>query len=227
MTLFLFRIIINNDHKTFNAMKLSLLIMLKVFFILDLSAQRQVENYLHYGSSPVNAMEITTEEPAKAASISDKSKDHFWFNLGLGGSNFGLAACLSFSYQYRNNVFTHRRLTNIEVPIMTSDPLESIIDNGLLYGIARNNSFGKVTLSAGLAYVRATKRGEKISGSGSWFGPSKHEKEVKSFIGFPYELQIFATPFSFMGIGFYFFGNSNSIRPFSGLMLSLQFGKMK
>jgi hypothetical protein len=206
----------------------TLILFLAILLTIHVNAQYQLKDFEGYHAAKTNTYLLAAEMGSVTKTQSKENRDLFWFNIGLGGSNFGLASVLSFSYQHRENLFSLRQQSNSEIQLFfASDPNEVLKDIGLLYGIVRNGRKGFVSLSAGVAYVIAIKRGEKTSGGG-WFSlSSKYKKEYDYTFGIPVELQVFATPYSFMGVGFYFFGNYNRIHSFHGVMLSLQFGRLK
>lgn len=156
----------------------------------------------------------------------NKSRDVFWFNLGLGAGNRGIAIGIAGSYQYKNMVFSTRLVGNQRVCLFDSDPCPYVSDKALLFGYMKRYSSLRLAVATGISLVEGIDRGDPIPGSGGsgfFTFPDYYDDYYRKF-GVPIEVQIFAAPVSFMGAGLYLFGNINSRRSFFGVLVSVQFG---
>jgi hypothetical protein len=160
----------------------------------------------------------------------DKS---FWLNIGIGPSSFngysksqnddpGMAGGIIFSYQTGRNLISTRLIYNAELNLFGFS--ESIWDFGVLYGINSKSSRGLASISGGVGIVQGVRKGKLIKYG--WLY-SEYEELAFSTIGIPLEIQLFATPFSHVGIGIYGFANLNREKSFAGAMLCVVIGKLR
>ena len=161
-------------------------------------------------------------------SAQENHDPYAWFNMGVGGSSFGLASELSMNYQKNQHLFTVRYVNNVEnCVICTESPLLKTYDFGLLYGISsRNGGSADASISCGLSLVGYTERGNYLNSDGQLFGTSYYEEISGYTIGIPVESQLFLHGKS-IGIGLVAFGNLNAHRSYAGLLLCLQIGGLK
>lgn len=154
---------------------------------------------------------------------------NYWVNAGLGLGAFdsrlaGSTGISLLSYQTGIRIVSIRN--NIEVSIVlfghSPSPEESVWDIGILYGIIAKGSYGSASISGGVSLVGGIRRGKPLPGSSY-----RYEELSFKTVGIPIEAQLFFTPFSFLGVGFYGFANLNLEKSFWGALLCLQVGKLK
>ncbi|MBN3035647.1 MAG: hypothetical protein JW861_08680 [Bacteroidales bacterium] len=152
-------------------------------------------------------------------------RDHFWINVGMGVSSYGMAGGFSLSWQHKWHLFSFRGVSNEEVSIFGPDPNESAGDFALVYGPVLKTKSGSLSVSTGISLVKGRERGELISHP-SWF-EAEYELNSWQTFGFPFECDVFWTPLSFMGLGINGFANINNRQPYIGGLVSLQFGRLR
>lgn len=171
-------------------------------------------------------MLLTTESRIYAQQDTNGSKPNlYWLNVGIGASSAGISGSASFSYNYGSGLISIRHVANSEFNILWPSPTETVWDLGVIYGRSAKASYGVASISGGIAIVGGVRRGRYL-GSTGWFS-SQYETLKFSTIGIPIEGQLFWTPFSFLGIGMYGFGNLNREQSFAGALLCLQLGALK
>ncbi len=151
----------------------------------------------------------------------------YWLNAGVGGSSSGLSGGLSLSYEAGKNLFTFRYIGSSkygEDKLGGYTTAEKIRDIGPLYGRIIKGKFGYASISGGINLVTGVKHGEFL-GIINWV--NTYEKIRITTIGIPLEAQFFFTPVSFLGIGATAFANLNPEKSFWGLLLCIQFGKLR
>jgi len=144
------------------------------------------------------------------------NNNYLSLNLGVGAGNMGiagrgLAAGFGFSVYVGHLILTPRFAGVTEVMSTSYD--RSVFDLGITIGLSTKTpgSLGYASIAAGISYV----------------GGRKDAFTHISTVGFPLDAQLFFTPFSSMGIGFQGIANVNSERSFYGVLLCLQFGKLR
>ena len=153
-----------------------------------------------------------------------------WVNLGYGGSSVGKSFGASYSQQLAGGLLSGRFIYNREdTSILFSGPApaERVWDIGMLYGLMGKEKYAMASISAGLSVVGGVHRGEFLYRTTGIFGRRHYEKNEFSNIGIPVELQLFITPFAFLGLGFYGFANLNAEESFAGGLICLQLGKLR
>ncbi len=170
----------------------------------------------------------------------------WWMNVGLGLGHWktsatdsnrdsGLAGGLSINYMPSQHTLVTLRGTTIAdfgfvfIPfVYWASGSDQVSDVSALFGLIQKGRWGYVSASAGLGYVHA-----KYKSRTSIFNPftgqevTSRTKHRTGTIGIPGEIQVFFTPFKFAGIGLIGFGNYNNKHSFGGVMLALQFGKLR
>ncbi|HEX2867968.1 MAG TPA: hypothetical protein VHO03_13060 [Ignavibacteriales bacterium] len=143
----------------------------------------------------------------------------------MGTSYFGAAFNWGLSYSYNENVFSARYIKADEFVWGSpgggqswDDPQLKMREIGLLYGRSHRNGILHLSLSGGLSYIDAVKRGAKIS-------ERQYEKINIQTIGLPLELHVRVEITDFLGIGGSCFGNLNSKRSYAGGSLNLYIGR--
>jgi hypothetical protein len=137
-----------------------------------------------------------------------RSPKQFWVNGGLSIGHPGdfFAPQASFTYRFGNRIVSVRCCGT-----WSFDGPVNINDIGVLYGISKKTRLFLLGGGIGVSYVR---------------GYSFDDHEEGFTIGLPVEIQTFVTPFKFVGVGVYWFGNFNLKRNFYGAALCLQIGKV-
>jgi hypothetical protein len=205
--------------------KFKILLALLLFTTHVQSQQQQLEVVCNEGFRLWKPSGQTADGNDTIITINN-NRDVFWFNLGLGGSNRGIAMGIAGSYQFKNMVFSTRLIGNQSVCFSESNPCPWVSDIALLFGYMKRYSSLRLALATGISLVQGIDRGDPIPGSGGsgfFTSPDYYDDYYRKF-GVPIEVQLFAAPVSFMGAGLYLFGNINSRRSFFGVMVSLQFG---
>ncbi len=154
-------------------------------------------------------------------------ESRYWLNAGLGASSSGLSGGLSISYQPDWKFISLRFINSSrygEGWLGGNTTSENIWDIGALYGLIAKGKYGYASISGGVSLVGGNKHGEFLGIIG-WI--NTYEKIPILTIGIPLEGQLFFTPFSFLGIGINGFANLNPNRSFSGVLISLQVGKLR
>lgn len=204
----------------------TVLLFLAILLTIHISAQYRLKDFKGYSAVKINPDLLTAPESSEPDDHNNKSRDLFWFNLGLGGSNRGIAMGIAGSYQFKNMVFSTRLIGNQSVCFSESNPCPWVSDIALLFGYMKRYSSLRLALATGISLVQGIDRGDPIPGSGGsgfFTFPDYYDDYYRKF-GVPIEVQVFAAPVSFMGAGLYLFGNINSRRSFFGVMVSLQLG---
>lgn len=129
---------------------------------------------------------------------------YIWLNIGLGRGSDGGAGGLNLSIQPQSM----RLLCTLRY-CFTAEIDTDIRDVGVLVGYSskRPGSRGYYSIGAGLGIVSGT--------------------TVDKTFGVPVEVQLFYTPLSFAGIGLQGFADFNKEETFYGVLLCLQFGKLR
>lgn len=153
------------------------------------------------------------------------SKNSFWFNGGIGTCYFGPAFNWGLSYSCNQNIFSARYLKADEFVLGSpgggkswDDPQLKMKEVSILYGRSERKGILVLSLSGGLSYIDAVKRGGKIS-------ERQFEKVNIQTIGLPLELHVRIELTSFLGIGGSFLGNLNPKKSFAGGTFNLYLGK--
>jgi len=139
-------------------------------------------------------------------SLEQTRKSFFWINGGPGLSLNGVAAGLGLSIQpARPGYLLFSLRGSIAAEILGDD----INDVAVLVGYSskKPQSHGYFSIATGVSYVGGT--------------------AVEATFGIPAEVQLFYTPLSFMGVGLQVFANFNKEKTFGGVLLCLQFGKLR
>jgi hypothetical protein len=150
-----------------------------------------------YSSSSLTFAQEISEQPRPG---------YFWVNGGLGASTGGLAIGLNLSLQPPQPgflLFSLRGITNFE--ILGDDISELAILGG--YSSKRPKSRSYFSIATGIGTV-----------SGS---------SIDATFGVPVEIQLFYQPLRFAGIGLLGFANLNKEENLYGILLCLQFGKLR
>lgn len=155
-------------------------------------------------------------EAAQAPATSNGRDSRFWIGSGLGVAAltiadeqgiFGVAAGnLNATYQYGRTLVSAR----VTLATLPFGPIYS--DVGLLYGRVLSQGSFFASVGAGVAFVE-----------GNYVGVGDNE-DLFSTIGLPLEVQLFARPFRFIGVGIYGFANVNPEQSFLGATFSVQIG---
>jgi hypothetical protein len=106
---------------------------------------------------------------------------------------------------------------------------ESVLDFGVLYGRAFGSDLVFLIPSVGLSFVQGTRRGAYLGPSQGGYFPTNAYEEIKySAVGIPAQCQLFiVTPAPIFGFGLEVFGDLNKEVPFGGVLVSIQFGKLR
>jgi hypothetical protein len=146
-------------------------------------------------------------------------ESHYWLNMGFGISTVDMSGGAGFSCQTGKRLISIRYTHNEDFAFL--EPVkESVWDVGVLYGIIRKSNYGLISASAGISIVGGYDRGERID-----FTDSYEKKNFLTF-GVPLEVQLFFTPFDYVGVGINGFANLNPKKTFTGVLLCLQIGKL-
>jgi len=150
-------------------------------------------------------------------------RQYYWIDIGFGlagnrdypggGTSYGV------SYLRRGRLMSLRLMQTSYFMVRPADlqtefTIDELSETGVMLGKAFKRRFGTVSASAGLAYV---------------YGIRKRNNERQNFstIGVPLEIQLTFTPTPIHGIGFLLTVDMNSIEPFIGLFVYLQFGWLR
>jgi len=148
-----------------------------------------------------------------------------WINIGLGPGTGGMAAGAVISIkQNSTNKYLSFRITYNEEFVLFTSPSENVWDVGALIGIRNRSAKGLSSISAGLSVVGGRKRSGNRTG-GDWFG-SEYDSRIFTTMGIPVNTELFLTPSKNFGIGLNGFANINPQKPFAGVLLCLQIGKI-
>jgi hypothetical protein len=156
----------------------------------------------------------------------EKNPKAYWLGLAFGGVNIDdeapMAVAAIFNVQYSHNLFSARVVSGSGFQ-ENKLPHEKIFDAGLLYGYGIHDSLWYANISAGLAYVTATKRnymGQDTSGA---FPVDIYEAEKVKAVGIPWQIQIFSkfSSSSKIGLGLFVCGDINKPRSFFSIQISL------
>lgn len=133
-------------------------------------------------------------------------QSYLWLNGGPGLSPNGVAGGLGFSIQPSRPGYLLFSLRGVIAAEILGD---DVSDVGVLVGYSskKPQSYAYISIAAGVGYVGGT--------------------AVEATFGIPAEVQLFYTPLSFMGVGLQVFANFNKEKTFGGVLLCLQFGKLR
>lgn len=143
-----------------------------------------------------------------------------WLNFGAGFSsglepNVGMPGVgLGLSYKSRLGLFSLRSVFFEDFQICLfgdcSNP-HRLWDAGALYGVITKGKFAFASASAGLGLAGGKREGAKAF----------------TTVGIPLETQLFLTPIRYAGIGLYGLADLNPEKSFWGLLVCLQFGRLR
>jgi hypothetical protein len=206
----------------------TLILFFAILLTIHVNAQYQLKDFEGYHAAKINTNLLTAEKGSYTETQSKENRDYFWFTLGLGAGNRGIAMGAAGSYFYQKMIFSARILGNQEINFNT-EPVISVSDVALLAGYMSKLGVGYSSVAAGISLVEIIDKGDPIrgSGSGGFFSLPDYYEDYSRTFGVPIEIQVFAAPLSFMGFGIYIFGNINSKKSFAGALFSLQFGRLK
>jgi hypothetical protein len=151
----------------------------------------------------------------------------YWLSAGVGGSSYGFSGGLSISAQSGRSMLSIRYISSSrygEGWLGGYTSSENVWDISPLYGFIAKGKWGYASVSGGIGLVGGTKHGQYL-GSANWI--NTYEKVPLTTIGIPLEAQLFFTPFSAFGIGVNGFANLNPKRSYSGILICLQWGKLR
>ena len=156
------------------------------------------------------------------------SPKFFWAHSGGGLGSYALAFSGGVTYQSGDHLIAFNFNGTTEFNILGPSPTEETFDYAFLYGralVTHRVSFG---VFAGISYVSSVVRGEKLAGSATPFIQiDKYERLESHAIGFPIRAQYVSVISPVFGIGLAAFGDLNRAKSFGGVVLSLNFGKLK
>jgi len=183
-----------------------------------------MKSFLHCVAAILAFMSIFNTDLYAQDSFNAAPKMDNWLNAGFGFSNFGVSAGLSYSFASENHLYTIRGVHNEEIKIFGTDPVNTVWDIGLLYGLQHKTPHSLISISTGIALVGGVKRvyQSTVTDTGWYYGGYTGEKFLTA--GLPVETQLFWRPHKVFGIGLCGFANLNSQKSFAGGMLSLQIG---
>ncbi len=155
------------------------------------------------------------------------SNNLMWMDIGIGSVGYksfgGFSYGTIFSFHPDKFIYSGRYLTTVN-PLMVEikrdiTHIENIKEVSLLFGMIKRNNWGFASFSTGVGTIFAKK---KIG-----VNYNKYKKEDKLTIGIPVESQLFITPTPVVGLGIYLLANINNEANYVGLLLCLQFGKLR
>lgn len=153
----------------------------------------------------------------------------YWLNAGIGVSDVGCSSGINLSYSFGNSLISLRYIGNTSIELFRNR--EVISDIAIMYGrkllgngLKTENSWASI--SAGVSNVKGTRHGELIYVDEGGFAGLYEEIPINSF-GFPIEFQYFYKLHYAFGIGLYAFADFNSKWSFGGILVCLQYGKLK
>jgi hypothetical protein len=152
----------------------------------------------------------------------------YWINGGIGGSSSGLSGGLSISARAGKSLFSLRYINSSkygESWLGGYTTPEIVWEISPLYGLIAKGKWVCASISGGLGLVAGTKHGKFLGISSGWI--NTYEKVPVATVGIPLEIQLFFTPTSFFGIGVNGFANLNAAKPYSGILICIQFGKLR
>ncbi len=197
-----------------------------LFFTTHVKSQHQLLGLTCSEGFQIRQVVFHSDNSDDTILTKSKKRDVFWFNLGLGAGNRGIAMGIAGSYLHKNMIFSTRLIGNQSICLFGSNPCPSVTDIALLFGYMKRYSSLRLSVAAGVSLVEGIDKGDPIPGTGGrgfFTFPDYYDDYYRAF-GVPIEVQVFAAPVSFMGAGLYLFGNINSKRSFWGVMVSVQFG---
>ena len=153
---------------------------------------------------------VTCIEPAYAQRASESPEVYFWGNAGLGfGSPGGYAGNIGGNIQYKGLLVSYRSASVTEGIFG-----DSITDQGILFGLAFENTVRHISVAAGFASVTVSE--------GGFLG----ETEETHVTGVPIEAQLFAKLGGVVGLGICIFTNLNPENSFGGINVNISLGKL-
>jgi len=153
------------------------------------------------------------------------SNSCFWINVGVGACYFGLSFNTSFSYSYKENVFTLKYLEGEELQFSPGgyefeEPSLSFKEKGILYGRSYRQEFIGFSLSGGIGYLNAINRGKQIK-------YKEYEELHIATYGLLFEAKFRIEILPIFGVGASYFGNINKEKTFTGGMIELYIGQLR
>lgn len=169
----------------------------------------------------------TTSVFAQVDSVKTGKKINWWLNTGIGGGGYGIASGTILSFQWDKMIFSIRTAGTSDFYFDEApDVTRNAGDIAILYGKCSKSKYGFSSISVGIAYVMGTKSIKYYEFNGTC-EIERHRKREYKTLGIPVEIQLFFTPFSFMGIGLYGFGNFNKEIIYEAVLLCIQIGKLR
>lgn len=160
------------------------------------------------------------------SAISDKSIDYNNFSLEGGhlSLNFPTTPNQLFSIS-ANSTGTFSLFSS-------NDTIENI---DVLYGLMAKGDYGYASISSGISYVHVQDSVDSntpcTSGSNCQYdifgnGTVQYDHSYNT-VGLPAQIQLFWTPFQYVGVGIVGIGNYNSRAPYAAALVALQFGNLR
>jgi len=179
---------------------------------------------IHAGLVCLCALTLTAAQisPSPHAKVIATERQQRWLNVGAGGGSVrgglgendgGIAVGASYSFRRGPTLISARFVVTEEFKLDIfgyTGPPDAVWDCGLLYG-------GIAKASAGFA---------SIAGGLSLMGWSRNHRSSLC-LGVPFEAQVFCTPTSVVGFGFYGYADVNREKSFAGLLFCVQIGRLR
>jgi hypothetical protein len=151
-----------------------------------------------------NAFKPNIAQPQEFKKTSNPIDYNLWFTIGEGWSSEEFGVVMGAAYQKKARSIGLRFTGNFSWT-------NNMEDFSLIYGFISKRRAGYKSFGTGISYV--------------WDDDDGDGKYVHT-VGIPLEAQFFWTPLPFAGIGLYIHLDINKNKPFGGLLLSLQLGKL-
>lgn len=172
--------------------------------------------------------------PAPIKSFPEEEPDlGYWATVGFGGGAQlgpvlgGMSWGGSLNLRIRHYLIQLRYVHALQVEDQEAGPLpsEHAWELAPLFGLGLRGRWGWISGAFGIGLAGGVRRGDFIEAD-EQTGRELYERDGFYTVGFPLDLQLFATPYACLGIGIEVFANLNLERSFFGALLAVQLGRM-
>lgn len=161
----------------------------------------------------------------------DNNNNKLWGTLGIGGyyssSSNGVAFNIGVDYLKNKNYWKLRLIWDDEFAFFGPNPSEKYYDIGLLYGKFICSKIIRLSVSGGLGVLGGVKRGAFLYRNPGFLGADVFEKKLIFSPSVPLEIDLSLVPKKHFGIGITGFANLNFENTLVGIIINLEFGKIR
>lgn len=172
------------------------------------------------GSLEAGGLRLQADAPDQAA------RQQVWISGALGAGTFGSAASVGLHLGDAKGCFSLKWRRHREIqPLLSFTRENEYQEIGIMQGVAKSLTWGRITFSTGISYIHGTVRGQDLGDAHGVFpGEPSQEMKTRSALGLPLEITLAFAPLRAGSIGITAFANGNREQVLSGLQVELAFG---